>query len=57
LESSDAMNLGDIVLEMDTVSYEIEWRLRELSRQTALNLTTFEQGQREYFEKLIACLV
>ena len=57
LVMADAMNLGDILLEMDTVSYEIEWRLRELSRQTALNMMTLEEGQREYFEKLIACLV
>ena len=56
-EFADAVNLGDIVLEMDAVSHEIEWRLRELSRQTALNLTNFEREQREYFEKLIVCLV
>ncbi len=56
LEIKDAINLGDIMLEMDTVSYEIEWRLRELSRQTALNLGALGEGQREYFKALIACL-
>jgi len=56
-EITDASNQGDIVLELDSVSSEIEWRLRELSRQITLNLSSLDDGQREYFEKLVACLV
>ena len=56
LESSDAQ-AGGIALEMDTVTYEIEWRLRELTRQITLNLSSLaKEDQREYFKTLIACL-
>jgi len=57
LELIGASNQGEIVLELDSVSSEIEWRLRELSRQITLNLATLEDGQREYFESVVACLV
>lgn len=57
LELSGASDQGDIVLELDSVSSEIEWRLRELSRQVTLNLASLEDGQREYFENIVACLV
>jgi len=57
LEITGASDQGDIVLELDSVSSEIAWRLRELSRQITLNLPSLDDGQREYFEKLVACLV
>jgi hypothetical protein len=57
MEITDASDQSDIVLELDSVSSEIAWRLRELSRQITLNLSSLDDGQREYFEKLVACLV
>ena len=57
LEIMGASNQDEIVLELDSVSSEIEWRLRELSRQITLNLAALEDGQREYFESVVACLV
>jgi len=57
LAIADSDDRSDIALELDSVSSEIEWRLRELSRQITLNLSSLDDGQREYFEKLVACLV
>ncbi len=54
---SDDNQIGGLALEVDTVTYEIEWRLRELSRQITLNLPSLaKEDQREYFKTLIACL-
>ncbi len=54
LQSQDAEG---IALEVDAVTYEIEWRLRELSRQITLNLASLaKEEQREYYRTLIACL-
>ena len=43
---------GDIALEMETVIYEIVWRLRELSRQISLGTLTLEQDAKSYFSAL-----
>ena len=57
LEILGAGDQSQIVLEIESVIYEIDWRLRELSRQITLNLSSLEGVQREYFENVVACLV
>lgn len=55
---SDETQTSGIALEMDTVTYEIEWRLRELSRQITLSMSSIaKDDQREYFRTLVACLI
>jgi hypothetical protein len=57
LQNHETQTSG-IALEMDTVTYEIEWRLRELSRQITLSMSSFaKEDQREYFGTLVACLI
>ena len=54
---SELKNQEGIALEVDAITYEIECRLRELSRQIALNLSSLEkEEQREYFKTQITCL-
>ena len=57
LQSHETQTSG-IALEMDTVTHEIEWRLRELSRQITLGMSSLaKDDQREYFRTLVACLI
>ncbi|MDA8095690.1 MAG: HD domain-containing protein [Betaproteobacteria bacterium] len=46
----------DLLLEMDAVMAELKWRLRELSRQIALNSGEVSSDCRGYFDELLTYL-
>ena len=53
LSSNDLICLS---LEIETIIFEIEWRLRELARQVSLAMGEFPADQRKGFESLVAAL-
>lgn len=53
LSSSDLVCLS---LEIETIVFEIEWRLRELARQVSLAAGEFPVDQRKGFERIVAAL-
>lgn len=53
LSSNDLVCLS---LEIETIIFEIEWRLRELARQVSLAMGEFPADQRKGFECIIAAL-
>ncbi len=61
---SDYMNLGTLssndlgclALEVETIVFEIEWRLRDLAREVALAMGEFPDDQRRSFELVVASL-
>lgn len=56
LEITDS-DAGQIVLEMETVIYEIEWRLRELSRQIILDMLGMQHEQQKFLTTLALSMV
>lgn len=56
LHNTQSDDAAYLVLEMETVIYEIEWRLRELARQITLNLPAMDAAQREYFAGVVGSL-
>ena len=49
-------DMASLALEIETVFYEIEWRLRELARQVSLAIDTFPADQQAKFELVVTAL-
>lgn len=54
--SLSSHDMASLALEIETVVFEIEWRLRELARQVALAAAEFNAEQRGNFEQIVAAL-
>jgi hypothetical protein len=48
---------AEIALELETIIYELEWRLRELARLVTLSILSMTAEQKQPFEIIITCLV
>lgn len=55
-DSLSTTDMDCLALEIETVIFEIEWRLRELARQISLPAMNFPDDQREHFELLVTSL-